>query len=310
MRPSLRLLLIDLDHRSRSSEASSSNFLEITRSHASIHPSNPTLQKIHLEAEVEYEAEADIVRSACQTVIKAVTRPHLSVADQKIVQSIWRIWAAFEEKQCQQTGLGLDHGWEPILRDSLRLGEGLPDLHPSLLGEYCLSALRCNPLRPVLPTVERISAKYRPNPIFFDIVFAALSYYSNDRFRELSRLYEIWRRVCREGQDRVQAAMAWAGWLLKNEKGREAGLAVAVARREVRDDELALAELERGWKGMLDQRERMAVERMAVEKEAPEVNGAELSMANKDGDEESRDSLLMEGGDTAASKDTEMTPSE
>ena len=54
----------------------------------------------------------------------------------------------------------------------------------------------------------------------------------------------------------------------------------------------------------------MAVERMAVEKEAPEVNGAELSMANKDGDEESRDSLLMEGGDTAASKDTEMTPSE
>ena len=53
-----------------------------------MHPSHPGLQQARLEAEVEYEDDPTLVRSACQTVIKNVTRPQLTPPDQNTVGNI------------------------------------------------------------------------------------------------------------------------------------------------------------------------------------------------------------------------------
>jgi len=209
---------------------------------------------------MEHESDSDLVKSACRSITKSVTRPNLSSSDQEEVQSIWFIWADLEEKLALGNGHPIDRIWDEILRESLRLNEGLPDLHPSLLGKYFISSLQRDPAQSTISILNRISVKFRPSTAFFKIAFPALTTPSTNKFCELSKLYTAWRAVCKTGGDRVEAVMVWAEWLMGHGKGRDAGLAVDVVRREVLDDEDSSGELWRGWKGLLDMRERIMEE--------------------------------------------------
>ncbi len=261
MHPSPYLLLLHLHHLAGS--PNSSELLITARSHATVHPSNPSLQKIRLEAEIAQVSNPAVIRTAGQSIIKAITRPDLSASDQGEAQEIWLLWANYMEKMHLGNGEDIESAWQPILRDSLRLGAGLPDLHPTLLGMYFLRTLQRDrnrdPHRPV-PTLVRICAKYRPDPIFFSTAFTGLAEHATDNNRDLSKLYTTWRTVCRTGEEKVTAVLTWARWLMQDRKGREASSAVDVVRSEVRDDQNALVELESGWKKLLDGAERNGME--------------------------------------------------
>lgn len=278
MNPTPGLLLRHLGHLARSPALLGSRFLATARSHAAVYPSHPTLQKVRLKAELEYEPDQTLLRSICQSTIKAVTRPNLSAPDQAEVQAIWSLWVDFEERGHNDT-VEMAHKWETILRDSLRFSEGLPGLHPPLLARYFLSTIKTDP-RSAVPVLERISARYRPDPSFFKIAFTGLAELSADKSVELEKLYTAWRAVCRSSRDKADAVLAWAGWLMREGRGRDAGLAVDVVRREVREDEAALGELETGWKRLLEDMERSQGE---SEVEGEEVIGLDMEVDGSGG---------------------------
>lgn len=265
LRPSPTLLLIHLDHLARSPTSSGSVILATARAHAEIHPAHCQLQRIHLKAEVDHELDAKVVRLAFQSVIKAITRSGFSESEQGDVRSIWMSWTDFEERLSGDNKQNIDQIWDRILHDSLKLGGGITSLHSSLLSRYFALTLQRDPPRSPIKTLELVCAKYGPTPVFFATAFTALSAQSGDRYDELSKLYEAWRVACNSAQDRVEAVLVWARWLLHAGKGREANLAVDAIRREVRSDDEVSADLESGWSRLLDQKE-------GVDRQGEEVN--------------------------------------
>lgn len=62
----------------------------------------------------------------------------------------------------------------------------------------------------------------------------------------LKEVYNMWRR-----RDAVDAALAWAGWLVRKGRGREASEVVSSARAEVAGRNEQRQQLEDGWRAVL-----------------------------------------------------------
>jgi len=131
-------------------------------------------------------------------------------------------------------------------------------LHSTLLVRYYISLLRHTPQPPIIPSLERIIQRYRPDTTFFEIGFMAVSGYSKDEYKDLTVFYEAWRRVCKSGEEKVEAGMKWSEWLLGNGKAKEAARMVDVLKREVggmRGGESLVGEVEMRRKVLLDEAE-------------------------------------------------------
>ena len=77
---------------------------------------------------------------------------------------------------------------------------------------------------------------------------------NEDKNVVLKEIYEVWRR-----RDEVNSALAYAGWLIKQGKGKEAGEVVRRARAEVRDGERRQV-LDEEWRKVLAKIEGGGVE--------------------------------------------------
>lgn len=189
------------------------------------------------------------MRKCCKEALRTVTRSDLSNEEKVEVQRIWRAYADWEV-QSPQAETDVDAIWHGILVDSLKLGTSLPDLHPALLSRYFVYYITSYPDTSVAPIIETISKQYRPRPAFFSSIFNLINGHT-----DLSKMYEAWQTSCKTGEERVDAGVTWAGWLLRNGKGLEANRAMDVVRRQVKIDGDASGELERRWLGLLDEME-------------------------------------------------------
>jgi hypothetical protein len=102
-------------------------------------------------------------------------------------------------------------------------------------------------------------AKYRPTEDVYAIALQAIAVYVQQPYHDLSKLYERWKSAARTKSGRIEAALAWAEWLLENTKAHEAAKIVDSVRRE---DEV---EVERRWKELCDDAEEIVVQKEASE---------------------------------------------
>ena len=230
-----------------------SDVLKIARSHAAQYPSNATLQRTRLEYEVD-QGSSDL-RSTFESCVKAVSSIEAG-NDEGDVRKIWFNWTFYEETRTDSSEI--DTTWARILTLSTKLNR--PSTHTALLGRYFISTLqRISPL-PALKTIDSF-AKYRPTEDVYAIALHAMAVYVQQPYNDLSKLYERWKSAARTKSGRVEAALAWADWLLENKKAHEAAKIVDSVRRE---DE---AEVERRWKEMCDEAEEKSQEKQGSQAE-------------------------------------------
>lgn len=272
-------------------------YLTTARSHVAQHPTSPILQLARLRAEV---AETDIatVRKACADAAANATASSLSPEDQRAVIALWTTWAAWEETQ----GAENPH-WKKLLRDSLRLGAGIPDLHSSMLASYYGARVRSG-MTPA-KALEVVIAGYQPTAAFFALAFPLLAEL-NGAHAPLAKLYGAWRAACRTSEERVSAVLTWAEWLLERSKGREAYDAVETVRREARGDEAEIGRLEAGWKGLLDEVERRAAGDEDMEEDESSGSDEESDEEEESGDE-SGEEEASGSDDDEESEDDDMS---
>jgi len=251
-------------------------YLSTARSHAAQHPSNPALQLARVRAEVE-GSDVEAIRKACADAASKVTARNLSTEEQDEVIALWRTWAKWEEEH------GSDAQWKKLLRDSLRLGAAIPALHSALLASYFAAKLRAG--FPPQEALDAVVKPYQPSAAFFTLAFPDIAELVGTQ-PNLAKFYRAWRAACKTAAERVDAVLAWAGWLMDLGKGRDAYSAVDVVRREVRDDEGETARLEAGWKALIDAADAQKDGDDDVEMEESDESGSEDESEEDGSDDE------------------------
>lgn len=277
-------------------DTNSTEYSASVREFAGRYPSSSDLQARLVQDLTSGDEDASTVRKACADVVVQVTRSQLDAAAQETVIQLWKFWARWEDKQENSAAQ-----WRRLLRDSLRLGAGIPALHQTLLADYYASQLRAG----TAPSkaLDTIIKSYQPTPLFFDLAFEALDELNGTQ-EPLSKLYGSWRAACRTASDRVEAVLVWAQWLVEHAKGRAAHDAVAAVLSEVKGDEAASGELEAGWKETLDEAER---EREEAEDEDVDMSGSEegSESGSEEEDDEEEDGEDEEEGEDDDDEDGE-----
>jgi hypothetical protein len=241
------LLLLHLDVLGHAADGAA--VLKAARAHAAIQPSHPGLQRRLLV--LELEQGEDSPKPAFETIVKAVTRSGLSSTEQEDVIAIWLAWFRAESAG-RHTASDLklrDAMIRRILRESLRLGNVIPELHSRLLLAYLQHSAES--ASDLFARLKEIQSTYRPSPLFYHRAFGLLPAAGFDR-QAVQATYEAWRSVCTSPSERVVAVMTLAEHLLGSGGAKDANDAVEVTRREVRGDSAALAGLEAEWRELLD----------------------------------------------------------
>lgn len=248
-------------------------YLSTSRSHASQHPTSPALQLARVVAETS--DNSDNASVVCAEAARAVTVSGLAPEDQDLVLELWRTWGQYEAAN------GRDRA--PLLRESLRLGAGIPALHPSMLAEHFSSLLESGNAQ---DSIKSITKTYSPSAVFYDLAFDQLTARGGSK-EDLNVLYTRWRGVCKSAEEKVDAVLKWTKWLLERGDGRDAALARDVVLREVRGTDQE-ERLEVGWKLLLDgEPEQAEEEDEDMESESDSDSGDE------DGEED--DESMSEG---------------
>ncbi|OCF71584.1 U3 small nucleolar RNA-associated protein 6 [Kwoniella mangroviensis CBS 8886] len=225
---------------------SSSPNLDIARSYALIYPSNPSIQLYRLTAEVQLSTDATQTCKTCEEVVRAVTKSGLSEEEGEDVRSIWKLWI---DKELQNPDGNLEERWKVILRESMKLGVHVRDLHGDVLGYYIINTLKSG--EEVNGVLNKIKS-YQPTFNTFNLVFTSLQD-NNVQPDDLKKIYNAWRGFCKTPYEKAQAALAYAQVLLGIKgKGKEAYDVIEVTKREVRVDEGVEKYLEAGWKMLVD----------------------------------------------------------
>ncbi|KAL1410974.1 U3 snoRNP protein [Vanrija albida] len=229
-------------------DTDSAEYSAAVREFAKRYPSSSELQARLIQDLTTSDEDAAAVRKACADAVAQVTRSQLDAAEQETVIQLWKFWARWEDRQENNAAQ-----WKRLLRDSLRLGAGIPALHQTLLADFYASQLRSG----TAPgkALDTVIKSYQPTPLFFDLAFDVLDELNGTQ-EALGKLYGSWRAACRTAGDRVEAVLVWAQWLVEHAKGRAAHDAVGAVLSEVKGDDAAAAELEAGWKEILDEAER------------------------------------------------------
>lgn len=241
----------------RASPADASTILETARAHVAQYPSSPVLQLARLELERTQSNDVEDVRKAFKSAMKSIAVPDLSSEEQLAGSGIWASYLDWEEEQSGDDYTRLEGIYRKVLRDTLRQTT-IPNLHDSILVKYLDLQIRHQPTS-ILSVLERISSTYRPNHSFFSDAFDTISERSTSPHEDLRVVYRLWRASSQSrNNDKVDAALHWAEWLLDHRHGKEASDVVDVMRREVGQDRSGsgLSALERGWALMLDNAEK------------------------------------------------------
>jgi predicted kinase len=223
--------------------------------------------------------------------MKSVAVPDLSAEDQSAGSAIWTSYLDYEEQQSGDDHTRLDGIYRKVLRDTLRQ-TAITDLHDSILVKYLDFLIRHHPTA-ILPSLERIASTYRPCHSFFSDAFDTIAERSSTPHEDLRVVYRLWRASSQSrNDDKVDATLHWAEWLLAHRQGKEAADVVDVMRREVGNDGNALATLERGWAFMLDNAERYSGDESDddVEMEQEQEQGQEGEGEGESGDSEESES--------------------
>jgi hypothetical protein len=175
----------------------------------------------------------------------------LSFSEQDDVIAIWLAWFNAESTGRHATSdlKVRDAMIRKILRESLRLGNVIPELHSRLLLVYLRHSAES--ASDLYARSKEIRSTYRPSPLFYHHAFELLSAAGCD-LQAVQATYEDWRSVCTTPSERVAAVMMLAEHLLKSGRAKDANDAVEVTRREVRGDSAAFAGLEAEWRELLD----------------------------------------------------------
>lgn len=88
----------------------------------------------------------------------------------------------------------------------------------------------------------------------------------------LQAVYEVWRR-----RDAGGAALAWAAWLVRRGRGKDAAEVVGRARAEVAGDDARRAALEEGWRAVLGELEQGGAR---MEEDGDEDGDGDATMAD------------------------------
>ncbi|OCF36392.1 U3 small nucleolar RNA-associated protein 6 [Kwoniella heveanensis BCC8398] len=292
--------------------------LALARSYASIYPSNPSLQLIKLSAEsMQDDVSTDRMCKLCEEAARAVTVSALGGQSgdgdnddnrRRLVRQIWKMWVQWENAEVSQLN---DSGtnearWKTILKESLKFGSvaGIPDLHADMVGQYLLNRIGARkPVHAILGTIK--SSSYQPSFSSYQIVFDGLdntsiststSYTTTPE--EWKSLYTAWRGVCRTPIHKADAALAYAGLLVRATKGRgrEAYDVIEVVKREVREDGDVERYLEQGWKDILDGRRSVRKEEALPESASVDVgynDDEDMEGSGSDSDSGSEDELII-----------------
>ncbi|TXT13606.1 hypothetical protein VHUM_00973 [Vanrija humicola] len=268
-------------------DSNSAEYSAAVREFAARYPSSSELQARLVQDLTSSDEDAAAVRKACADAVAQVTHSQLDAAGQETVIQLWKFWARWEDKQANNAA-----HWRRLLRDSLRLGAGIPELHQTLLADYYASQLRAG----TAPSkaLDAVIKSYQPTPLFFELAFDALDELNGTQ-EALAKLYGSWRAACRTAADRVEAVLVWVQWLVEHAKGRVAHDAVGAVLSEVKGDDAASGELEAGWKEILDEAER---EREEADEDV-DMSGSESGSEEEDeeDDEEGEDGSEEEDDD-------------
>lgn len=129
-------------------------------------------------------------------------------------------------------------------------------IHDSLLAQYASLMQYTTSHKDRIAHLRRVLNAYLFDDTTYKIFFDAEAKSSEPSSQILEEIYHAWRR-----RDTLEASLAWAGWLLNQNKGREANDIIQRARSEVNG--AAQSSLEDGWRGMVNK---------SQEKEAAEAS--------------------------------------
>ncbi|WWD16198.1 hypothetical protein CI109_100624 [Kwoniella shandongensis] len=253
----------------------SPSLLTTARSYASIHPSNPSIQRVRLEAEIAVSSDSEVTRKLCEEVARAVTQSGLSEEDKDEVERIWQLWSDWEDTRNSIDPTELESRWKYLLRQTQRFGSSIPELHGNMLSRYIIS-MRDLAGRRIPQTVKQVCSIYKPTwttffVVFFDLITADLNGATNGLTAEEMKSYmDSWRAVCSTKRERADVATSHVEWLLLRGKGREAFDVKETCRREVGDDDEALEHLESTWKKLIDEAEERKREAESDDENADE----------------------------------------
>lgn len=231
--------------------------LELARSHASIHPTNASLQMTRLQAELGSDIEAEQLRAAFASIIKAVTQRGLSREDADIVAQIWLLWMSWEEEQRAADRFGMDKLWKKTMRESMRTGSEVPNLHSRMLARYFDFRLKAASPESALPIFRELAATYRPRTDFFISAMKVFYGYAlaTRNLAGLDEVFQAWRAAAQSPYEVIRATIVYARACLGAGHPKAAAAAVDVIRREMRENPAMLAELETEWASLLDEKE-------------------------------------------------------
>ena len=212
----------------------------MVRVRASAHPQDPSIQRTRLETELQAEPDNQDLESTCEAIAKGVVREALTDTEEEDVEAIWSIWSDVIAKQSQ----GLE-SWRRIIR-SAQQSSSIPALYANVLPR-CFRA--CSPdLQTALPTFDRMRTAYGPPASFYRDIFPIIVNLSAS-YQDLAKVYETWRATCKVSEDKMQAALVWAEWLVSHGKAHEARLEVEKAKKAVGED--TAADVESRWQLLL-----------------------------------------------------------
>ncbi|WVQ78625.1 hypothetical protein IAT38_000711 [Cryptococcus sp. DSM 104549] len=257
--------------------------LPASRAYAERYPTNTSIQRIHLSAELASATDVAATRSICEAVARAVTVPanHAAITSDeqdRAVGDIWAAWAEWEEAQLVADPADVEDRWKHILRLSMRVGACIPALHTDLLPLYMLSMYRLG--KPLSAIAKEALTACKPTSAVFAAFFGALRARNEDIGDiELGKFMEAWKSV-KTGTDGLLVAEAHMAYLLEKGKGRDAHTVYQTARRELKGDGM-VEMLDTKWTRLVDRSEKARA-------------GSEEGEESASSDDEDDD---MEGGD-------------
>ncbi|KAG5646802.1 hypothetical protein DXG03_002179 [Asterophora parasitica] len=170
------------------------------------------------------------------------------------VEAVWT-WGLFEEDGAEER-LRIH---EELLRDSMR-NASLNGLHEKLLMSYVrvmhevhrkpgtgLTSDQGSDSAKWLHSIRHMGSAYLATGAVWQSVFTTLvgeEWWVDGKQEVLGEVYKKW-----EGQDAVEATLAWAGWLLGIGKGKEGAAVVVACGRSIGEEERTA--LEKRWMRMV-----------------------------------------------------------
>lgn len=269
--------------------------LDVVRKHAQQYPSNPVLQLVRVNAEVEATEAAENGRSTTdevgygggRTEAPSLTRPQLhemfevitrdlrpdtsSPEDVDATVQIWTEWALSVPDM------------KPILRASLK--SPISALRARLLSTWFFTLLSDG----TAPAeAMKMAQTYSPTGEFYAQAFEQLARLNGEE-GAMRQFYDAWKRNVKAGSEVREAALAYVRWLVERRKGREARTVIETAKRQARDE---AESIETGWEKILADAEReedediedSEVESDESESEVDDEGDVEMDDADGDGD--------------------------